>query len=416
MRHIKKTLIKLSLFLILWMAFIPFSYGQSLGTQTSRNKKRVSISFELHNNFIVLRAIVNGQLPLNFIYDTGARNIILTAPYVANALGLEYEREISIKGADQEKDIKAYIARMVDFDFGPIEAVDQGVIILKEDHFDLEPYVGIPIHGIIGGNIFKTFIVVINYQKQKMCFSKYSPDYKPVNQHIRLPLEIIKSKPYLNTTLVLDQQTPIPVKLLLDTGANLDLLLLTHTDPSLKPPEEIIRGSLGSGLGGELQGYLGRTATLSFGTLEIKEILTSFQVLPTALDTVFQDEKNGLIGNHLLSQFHIALDYIGGNLYLKPIKKSQRKAPYDKSGLQVRAIGANFNIFEIQSVVPSSPAAYAGIQAGDRILKLNGITYKKMDLDFIMKKLHGKEGKKIRMVIQRKGERRKVRFRLQTYI
>ena len=63
-----------------------------------------------------------------------------------------------------------------------------------------------------------------------------------------------------------------------------------------------------------------------------------------------------------------------------------------------------------------SPAAQAGIQAGDIIRKLQGLPSKLFSLDHIAGVLQRREGKKIRFVVQRKNEILRIQFKLRKLI
>lgn len=58
----------------------------------------------------------------------------------------------------------------------------------------------------------------------------------------------------------------------------------------------------------------------------------------------------------------------------------------------------------VYSPMPGSPAEEAGIKAGDKIIKVNGVEYTSEDFSNISKYIKGEEGTKVNLVIERDGK------------
>src|SRR5690606_5288478 len=202
------------------------------------------------------------------------------------------------------------------------------------------------------------------------------------------------------------------LKFLIDSGSAIPLLIYNNTMEHLTLPETLIPGNLGVGIGGTLTGHMGLIDHFQFGKYEFKNIVTSFQEL--AIDSIghLYLNRNGLVGNSLLSRFDVYIDYPGSMMYVKPNKKYNERFRIDRSGLILIATGPDFNHILVQKVIPGSPADKAGIQAGDFIHNFNFWPVYFYTLNSINYKLSGKEGKKIKMTLIRNGEKIKARFRL----
>ena len=91
------------------------------------------------------------------------------------------------------------------------------------------------------------------------------------------------------------------------------------------------------------------------------------------------------------------------------MSKSQLEANFD-------GIGVEFNVFKdtIHIITPmaQSPSEMAGLQAGDKIIKVDGenMTGKKIDNNKIFKKLRGKKGTKVNIEIARKNNKNLLSF------
>jgi C-terminal processing protease CtpA/Prc len=128
------------------------------------------------------------------------------------------------------------------------------------------------------------------------------------------------------------------------------------------------------------------------------------------------NKRNGIIGNQLLDRFTLIIDYIHNRVFVQPNPYFKKKFEFDRSGLFITASGAGLSKFIVFVVVPSSPAAKAGIVSGDEIKSINGVPASFFKLQDLMYKFRGKVGKKINMVILRNGERIRMELRLEDLI
>ena len=76
----------------------------------------------------------------------------------------------------------------------------------------------------------------------------------------------------------------------------------------------------------------------------------------------------------------------------------------------------NLAEYEIDNVRKNSSAEKAGLKSGDRITYVNGINVDKLSLEELIGKLNNKQNKRIRLTVQRAGERKFFNFRLNRLI
>ncbi|MEL6865603.1 MAG: aspartyl protease family protein [Bacteroidota bacterium] len=383
-----------------------------------QQRKRVDIPFEFHNNFIIIDLVFDKRLPLKFIFDTGAEHTILAKKEIAEAVGMKYDRAFKLLGADLRTELVAYLTRNVHLKMGELSMSNLDILVLGEDYFDFEAYTGVLVHGILGANIFKRFVVRINYQKKVISFI-HPNSFNPPQKFQELPISIERNKPYIQANVELQNQTQVPVKLLLDSGASLNLLLHNDTDSTLQLPERVIPGNIGRGLGGFLEGFLGRIGRLELGEEQFSfdNIVTSFQELSSPGDSSRNlVPRNGIIGNIIMSRFTVVIDYIHEKLYLKARKNYNKGFKYDKSGLVLIATGARLSDFIVSDVVKGSPAEQIDIRKDDRIIRLNWIPSGFLNLDLITRKLQGRSGKTVTLIIKRGRKRIKKKITLRDLI
>lgn len=378
---------------------------------------KIEIPFEMKNNLMLVDVTFSHFFPLKFIFDTGAENTILSKKEVTDILRVPYEREFKVMGADMKTELKAYLVRNIYFEFGSRGVIPRhSMLVLDEDYFRFEEVAGLKIHGIIGADVFRGMVVKINYDRRVITLIR-KKKFKPPKNYESVPIEVNKNKAYINTQVSILEGKPRPVKLLLDSGAMVSLLLNTDDeDEGLSLPPDILTGQIAAGLGGFIDGYLGRVSNVSLGNVECREILANFQELADSVDVELINNRNGILGNRLLKKFHLIIDYTDGVLYYKPNKKFKVEDDFDKSGLVIIAADIKLNKFIVHGVLEGSPADLAGLQKGDRVLRINSSPASLMTLETIGRKLRKKEGKKIKMVVKRNGQVIKFEFRLKKLI
>jgi hypothetical protein len=373
------------------------------------------IPFEYANNFILVEVRMFGMLPMSFIFDTGAEHTILFQKEFADIFNIPYDLRVPIIGSDLSREIYALVARSVDIEVNGLESAQRDILVLEEDYLTLDEITGRPIHGILGSSFFKNVVVEIDFRKNRIIL--HDPDtFHPPGGHEVFDIEIRSGKPYLRSEIHLADQETVNVTLLVDTGAGLPLLLHNNTHPKLKLPEHHITGKLGLGLGGYVEGYLGRLALLEIGELQFPQMLTSFQDLSKSILADSSRFRNGLIGTQLLARFNVQLDYVNEHLYLKAAGNYNKRFRMDKSGLVIFAMGQNLNVYIVQDILDNSAAQEADIRPGDIIRKVQGLPSTFYSLNNLLRVFQKREGKVIHLVIQRKQEMLRKRVKLKELI
>jgi len=390
---------------------------QGLDLRFNQNAKKMDIPFEYENNLIIVSVVINNIFPLKFIFDTGAEHTILTKREITDLLQIPYEKRFTIVGSDMQSELYAYLARGLNLKTDNIEFLNRSILVLEDDYFQFEQFTGIDVQGILGADLFRRFIVEINYQKQVI--SLYDPRYNegpPGDNFVELPIEMSRHKPYLYACTHPQQDSTLSTKLLLDTGASLALLLYTDTHPDMRLPPTVIKSNIGMGIGGFLEGFLGRVERFDLAGFSFQGVVTNFQEIYPIVDTTYMNDRNGILGNQILSRFVVVIDYVRGRLYLQPRNNYNEQFKFDRSGMVLAASGNRLNTFTVYRVVPGSPADEAGVSEGDVIKSINGMGAGFYSLDDINRKLQGKVGKNIKLKIDRDGETFRTSFRLRELI
>jgi hypothetical protein len=393
----------IGVFIILsWLCPTNQVLAQGFGFQFREANSSIEIPFQMYNNLIVVDLVMEHKLPLKFIFDTGAEHTVVCKKEISQILGLKYDRAFTMLGADFKKILTAYLVKSIAFDLvNNLAQAKQDVLVLEEDYYNFDECTGQPISGIIGADLFNRYVVKIDYVRHRIKLIDPGK-FKPPTDFSSFPIEIIKGKPYFYPQLALRHGEYFPVKLLLDTGAGLSLLLFNNTHPLLTPPPNSIKGTLALGLGGKLDGFIGKINALQLTEkIVFPNIITDFQDTGGLIDSSFAISRNGIFGERLLSRFDVIIDYINSRLYLKTNRNYKKPLEDDRSGLMIMAQGLSLNTYYINDVVPGSAANWADIRRGDEIVNVNHIPVSFLTIDDIYKKLRKKAGTRICITIMR---------------
>ncbi len=382
----------------------------------SKGLKKVEIPFEYENNFIIVKIVFNDVFPLRFIFDTGAEHTILTRREITDLLQIDYKRRFPLLGSDLKTELYAYLAHGIRIKMSDLYVTNQAILVLEEDYLRFEEFAGINVQGILGADLLRRFVVKIDYRIRKITL--YDPAHyrAPKDDYVEMPVEIKRHKPYLIAHTRLGSGDSTEVKLLMDSGANLALMLHTNTNTKLSLPAHVVRSSIGMGLGGTIDGFMGRIPRLEIAGFSFESVTTNFQELAPDIDSAYLNNRNGILGNQILSRFTVIIDYVRSKLYLQPNRAFKNKFQYDKSGMLLAVSGPNLGSFVVLNIVPGSPAEEAGLRVGDEIKTLNGLPAALFTLEGIANKLQGRTGKKIHLNIRRESEKLKVAFKLRDLI
>jgi len=401
------------LFCFLAALSIPSDAQQIRYSETA--KLPLVIPFEFYNSFIIINTRVNG-FPLKFIVDTGAEHTILFKKEIADVMDIEYGRRIRIMGADLSTELFAYIMPFSTIVFENQCYISTQILVLEEDFIELDRIIGMNIYGVIGSNILKNFVVKIDYIKMQLTLIPQHK-FRPPHRFEVIDMQVDRTKPYIDVGITLPNKSGVSARLLLDTGASLSSLLYATERNEIEIPDTIITGVLGAGLGGSLKGYMGRLDRLEFGSFKFEHLISSFQRIDGVDSLLVKRNKDGIIGNAILSKFTLYFDYHNQKLYLKPNKQYKKALRYDRSGLVLITAGERFQDLVVLDVIQGSPAYEAGVLPGYKLLRFNGIPVKYISFDRINRKLSRKSGSTVRLRFRiDNGSEINLRFRLRDLI
>jgi len=392
------------LFLFLFI-YIPPVCSQVPGFFMEGKVKRMEIPFLDYSDIIIIRVSINESPPINFLLDTGVKANLLFSKALGDELDLFYTRKLNLMGADGKSILSASISPNNRLDIGELKGVAQTLLVLDEEFVSLERVLGIPVHGVIGYEFFKFNPVKIDYDRKMITFYQSSSLTRRPLGYKKLKMELINSKPYVRTGVKQSNGSIIQAKLLVDTGANHSLMLNPETTDEIHIPDKVLESELGTSLGGDLTGVIGRVPELRMGKLKFKRITASFPDKTEFSDIIIETGRQGTLGSDILSRTKIIYDYTREKIYYQRGEKYRAPFEFDMSGISVRMMPSLDKRFYVHNLRAGSPADKAGIKLGDEIVGVNGIPTEFWELTGITELLRSKDGKKVRLdVVRIKGE------------
>lgn len=389
-------------------------HGQdaSLFRLAQAGQRRMCLLLQVQRNLPVVQVWLNGAGPYNFLLDTGVASSLLLAPAIADSLHLPHGQDYRVVGAGgKPTGLLAYQAPRVRVGLGPHgqEAVApaMALLVLNGDSLNLSGFVGLPVHGILGSELFHSFVAAFEGQVggQERLVLTPPAAYRPPRSRrwTGLPLAIEERKAYFTVAVrQVGDSAARPLKLLLDTGASHALSLETTSDPRLHLPAPGLPADLGHGLGGLVRGVLGRVAAVDLGRYRLPTVLTSF---PNAADVHLRTGvfRNGSVGYELLRRFRVVIDYPHRQLWLRRGLAFGEPFEHDMAGFDVLATGPDLRRYQVLGVVPGTPAAAAGLQDGDELLAVGILPVELLSLTQLTHLLRRASGTVLHLVVRHPG-------------
>jgi hypothetical protein len=419
--------------LFLFILFSLYASGQSAFNLSKERSSK--IRFLLINNIIIMPVELNGA-ELSFVLDTGVSRPILFNLVNSDSLQIKNIETVYLRGLGGGGSIKGLRSKGNILKIGDAINVNQDVSVVFDNSINFTPRLGVPVHGIIGYDIFKDFVVEINYNSKYIRLHRPETfKYKTSSKWKTLPINLYNKKPYLDAEVRIKSDI-MPVKLLIDSGGSDALWLFEDDSLGIMPPEDLYFDDfLGKGLSGSVYGKRSKAENFKVSSFSFDNVNVAFPDSLSLSTARSYKDRNGSISGYLLKRFNIFLDYKGGKIQLK--KNGNYKAPfhYNNSGITLEqrgnrivkeqfrrnsfdiyrsqendgAQGLDFAIsykyslkpaFQIVELRETSNAKAAGVKIGDIVMSINNKKTSEMSLQEVNAIFYDREGKTIRMRIE----------------
>ena len=323
-------------------------------TEVTRSQGALRIPFELSGHHIFLQCRVNGSEPLWFLLDSGASLSIIDDRRARNLRLEQTGRDLA--GSIGEPAQISYVNN-VSLELLGAKLAPQVIATAPLDL--LESVAGRSVDGILGYELFKDYVVEINYEARIIILLDSNAFSYSGSGEI-LPLEIENNLPYIQAAVVQPGADNIVGRFVIGTGASDALTLnkpFAETYQLLKASGKMVQ-AMAAGLGGESKMIATRIANLQIGNLIIKDPITA--VSQDEVGDLSKTEFAGLIGGELLRRFDVFYDYGHRRLILQPNSYFNEPYEYDMSGM---SLGGGMRFQGLQDLLASRDVACEGSRA-----------------------------------------------------
>jgi hypothetical protein len=295
----------------------------------------------------------------SLIFDSGASNFLL--PGTAQRLGLRASGGIATGGVGTAQQMTAFAA-VSTVDFGGARLSNQNFVVTPLAYPFLHPRMNVAPEGLIGFEYLANFRVSVRYADRVVDIAPF--DEPAPSGGVTLPFKSDGRHAYVLATI-----DGVPGYYLLDTGnAGGIVLNLPFVEANHLFPNAGLTYASPGGVGGGFSEIA--TAAKSF-TLAGQTFNDVPVIIPQVKAGFFATlGVAGNLGSEFLSRFTVVFDYKDQTVTFIANRDVRMPFRSDRIGLSVNQ--SNANGFDVRLVVPDSPAANAGIAAGDRITAFAG--------------------------------------------
>jgi hypothetical protein len=264
------------------------------------------LPFDFLHNQIVLRVLVKGSGPYNFVLDTGTH---------ASTIDLRLAKRLRLPLFGTRSASRGAGSGRIYGQQTVLEELCVGALTVRNlpavamDLAGPSAQLGLPLHGVLGNNFLASRITQIDYFKRRIRFLDESPVPRPDDsRRISFPMQFQAGDvlPLLEECYINGAKTAVS----LDTGSSLGLILFPQTVRQLGL-EDLAR----SGIPMDAAGYRGTARltkgwvrsvalkTIDLGAIEVAYVRSGYG------DGGEPQRRGGNLGNAVLQDFVVTLDY-----------------------------------------------------------------------------------------------------------
>lgn len=401
--------------LVLWASLTDLWHSPRSNPEAAAREENASealtIPFELYDNFPFLQVRVNGSEPHSFMLDTGASTSLLNQT-LADSLGLGPKHLHGTRIGTGESSTTLGFAKGVVLGLGIVDLPAQSVAVIPLA--EIESKIGHEIGGVVGADIFKRYVVTIDYSTMRMrLYEPRSFAYDGKGEVIAIRLS--GNRPFFRAYVTPVGSKPIDAELVIDTGD--DSTVAFHTPfvekHNLRALGQKLIPHVSTGASGESRNWRGRVSSLQVGKFEIDHPIATFSEATKGSEA--DRSYDGVLGGEILRRFSVTLDYSRRQVILEPNTAFNDPYEGDMSGATLVARGSDLRTIMVQSVADRSPALEAGLKPGDVIETVDGKSAEKLSLEQI-KQLFKLDGRQYLLGIRRGKDLTHVTIRIQRMI
>jgi len=367
-------------------------------------KTSTTVPFELINNHIYVHVKLDGKGPFQMLCDTGGANIV--TPALAKELGLKPEGALEGRGVGEKSE---------DVGLAKVERVEVGNATLSNQLFAIYPMEslasveGVTESGLIGYEVFKRFVVKIDYEHSELTLTAPAA-FRYDGHGTVVPFQFNDHIPQVDGEI-----DGVAGKFDIDTGSRSSVSVLKpfaeQHDLKAHYGAEV-EAVTGWGIGGAARSLLTRAKVLRLGTVEVTNPVTELSLQQKGAFS--SPYVAGNVGGGVLKRFNITFDYPHRRMIFERNANYDMADVFDRSGMWVNLAGG---ALEVVDVIAGGPAAAAGLKVGDKIESINGRPVSELTLPAVRRGFKSDApGTKVQMRVESAGSVRELEIVLRDLV
>jgi predicted aspartyl protease len=339
-------------------------------TEYEIDRDAIEIPFEYVHHEILIHADVDDLKGLTLIFDTGASSPTFDSSLKLN--GSHLANNLIHEAEGQEPGETVWLSEIkLRGPLGAVTAVN--IAALVTDLAQVGKVVGKHVDGLLGISFTSGYVVEIDYERQMLVF--HSPraftiagragdssrsfmfDTKPAAPSRRVSSVMVAGK----------LAGEYDYDFLVDTGfggyvsvaqaAAQQSGLFTEDTPHVTSTSFSLSHKFTSN-------------KIRAGFLMLGDINLSHRVVQVDVRNNDRDGQTGIVGNRLLQNYHVTLDYPRRKLLLERVTRTEEPDETEQPsiGISYRSTG---QALRVERVSPYSPAAVSGVKPGDLVVSVN---------------------------------------------
>jgi len=335
----------------------------AMNSPAATSLSSVPIDVHIVLGLTYVRGSINGSRPLDVVLDSGASVSIVT-PQLAEELHLETGETAAAAGPGKGGDSLLHMVHGATLTLGGTKIADQTIAALPIDY--IAQQAGVPTEGIFGGNFFTRFVVDEDYTAHTVRLLD-PVTFTPPAGFISVPVDMGSNVAFTQLAFQAPDGSKLSGIFVIDSGSVGDLIFaepFVKAHPALLSGKRVDLPSV-TAVGGKVQLQAGRIPALTLGSFVLKEPVAIFP--SNAAGVLANAQIAGILGTGVLKRFHVIFDWPHQRMLLAPGPDVNARFPANASGLALTVALPEYHRILVHGIMADSPAAQAGIRAGDVI-------------------------------------------------
>ncbi len=304
------------------------------------------IPFEYRNDEIVIKVVIGNQV-YDYIFDTRGYNDITNEIQLKNSFPVLTTQAV---GSSNKLKVMVNLVKVDTLKIGPP----------LQMNFNNSPTIKCTIDGaLIGASLIKNHVWQVDFYNKKIIVTDRLDRLPNIDSSVKVPVTFnARMMPYISVVV-----NNTPEKLMFDLGSS-SFLILTEKESKIhfnkNPIIKINGGSIEGGNGIVRQNMkIIKADSVEINSVKIKR--KPILVIPTASES--------LIGNPIIQNFIVTLNFKNSELYLKPVIQSPVEEGWVTFGL---GLAFHNDTVKVTSIYEGLAADKAGLLINDEIIAIDG--------------------------------------------